>query len=507
MARAPTAAAAAAALLLAGACALLFASPASAEAYEWTVYRNNLKAMTVPGLKGTVGDRLGEFLEYKFTLPIEFMRRSQSYVGPRTRLRRVVNDMLSGKKVEVAVLGGSISAGAVASRKMAAVDPNDVWNLVRIELQTHLSPKIDFFNNARSATKSYITSICLDRFLNATADLVFVEFIANDGSEMDTQLQGPLDKTRSFERFLRKIQAQPSDPAVVMMQMLVNEMAYPVGGRDGKPKRAFYSTPEDTYGNLAQYYDIPAISFRDALWQLGDNNRDGATWEDFMGDDRLHPNDKGHQLMADMVVFLIQQTALDLLMHPLTQAEISESRGPLPPPMFEGNEGSTDQTCAQGKNMTAYVKNSIGWAIIPFEDNAKYPTFGYETTTVGAPLVLEVDTTKSVNKSAGAGVVISYTKGKTGYGNMTISCGNGCECEKETIDGSVPYNQKVVFLAEVQPTPAPACQISIALDESSPAGSKIRISGIVVTGDPGVVEGRVGEEKYMAWLSGDAWAA
>ncbi len=127
--------------------------------------------------------------------------------------------MLAGQKVEVSVLGGSVSAGAIASRKQAAVDPNDVWSLVRLQLQNNVSPKIEFYNNARSATKSYIASLCLNRFLNATADLVFVEFIANDGSEMDTQLQGPLDKTRSFERFLRKIQGQPNNPAVVMINV------------------------------------------------------------------------------------------------------------------------------------------------------------------------------------------------------------------------------------------------------------------------------------------------
>jgi hypothetical protein len=44
--------------------------------------------------------------------------------------------------------------------------------------------------------------------------------------------------------------------------MLVSEMAYPPEGKNGKPKRGFYSTPEDTYGNLAQYYDIPTVSFR-----------------------------------------------------------------------------------------------------------------------------------------------------------------------------------------------------------------------------------------------------
>jgi hypothetical protein len=49
------------------------------------------------------------------------------------------------------------------------------------------------------------------------------------------------------------------DPNV---QMLVSEMALPPGGRDGKAKRGFFATPEDNYGNLAQYYDIPTISFR-----------------------------------------------------------------------------------------------------------------------------------------------------------------------------------------------------------------------------------------------------
>ena len=45
-------------------------------------------------------------------------------------------------------------------------------------------------------------------------------------------------------------------------QMLVSEMAYPPAGMNGKAKRSFFSTPEDNYGNLAQYYDIPTVSFR-----------------------------------------------------------------------------------------------------------------------------------------------------------------------------------------------------------------------------------------------------
>lgn len=484
---------------------VLVASVAALEPSEWTVYRTNIKSMQVASSKKTVGDTLGKFLDHEFDLPLEFMRRAQSYTGPRTKLRRVMAEMLAGKPVEVTILGGSVSAGAVASRKMDPIDPNDVWNLVRISLQKGVGPKITFTNNARAATKSYITSLCIDKFLSPTSDLVFVEFIANDGSEMDSQMMGPLEKTRSFERFLRKIQRQPSNPAVVMMQMLVSEMAYPPGGKDGKPKRLFFSTPEDNYGNLAQYYDIPTVSFRNAMWQLGDNGRDGASWEDFLADDRLHPNDLGHKLISDMVIYLLQQTAVDLLVNPLTADEAAASNAPLPPPMFEGNEAASKQVCAQGHNFTELVVSSDGWQLVPFSDGTRYPTFGYETVTPGAPLVIEVDT-RGATPDTAAGVVITYTKAQTGFGTAKISCSNGCTCE-ESFDGSVPYDQTVVFIEEIHPTAAPACHISIALDPASPAGSKLRISGVAVSADPGDVSGRIGEEKYMSWLTGDQWAA
>jgi hypothetical protein len=118
----------------------------------------------------------------------------------------------------VTVLGGSISTGAVASRKQASTDPNDLWSLVRIYMQKNLDDSITFSNNARSATRSYITSLCLEKFLDDTSDLVFVEFIANDGSEMDLSYVDN-QKARFFERFLRNIMRKPKAPAVVMMQV------------------------------------------------------------------------------------------------------------------------------------------------------------------------------------------------------------------------------------------------------------------------------------------------
>jgi hypothetical protein len=44
--------------------------------------------------------------------------------------------------------------------------------------------------------------------------------------------------------------------------MMVEGMAYDAAGKNGKPKEEYYSTPEDLYYNLGQYYGIPTLSYR-----------------------------------------------------------------------------------------------------------------------------------------------------------------------------------------------------------------------------------------------------
>jgi hypothetical protein len=188
---------------------------------EWSIYRSSIKEVAVDG---SPVSNMEKVMDWTYSLPMEYIRRGQSVSGPHARLRRVMADMVAGKPLEIAVLGGSISTGAVASRKNAAIDPNDAWSLVRIYINGKINDEADFYNNARSATKSYVTSICLDKFLNSTADLVFVEFIANDGSEMDVTLSNN-EKSRSYERLLRKILKQPKAPAVVLMQVGITDQS------------------------------------------------------------------------------------------------------------------------------------------------------------------------------------------------------------------------------------------------------------------------------------------
>jgi lysophospholipase L1-like esterase len=507
--RARALALAAAAMLLAFLAAvaptLTHAQPSDSgpEPAEWDSYRAGLENMQTA--QGTsVADALGKMLDWKFSIPLEAARRGMAFIGPNQRLRRVAAQMLAGRPTNVLVLGGSISTGAVASRKDDSNDPNDVWDMVDRYFSNSVSKRVNFSNEARSATKSSITSLCLNKFLpdTASADLIFVEFLANDGSEMDSKISSA-EKARSYERFLRKLLRRSGAPAVVLLQMLVNEQAYPPEGMFGKSKRPFYSTPEDVYGNLAQYYGAPQLSFRNALWQYGDNGRGGKAWSDFMGPDRLHPNDLGHKAMADLVIYLLQQTAADLALHPASRDDVVSS---MPPPMYSDNEAGAANlaVCAQGRDLEPLLSVTDGWTG-PVEEPAgfRYPTYGWETTQAGKPLVIDVNTDAGGGKSAG--VTIAYTAAGSGYADAVISCAGGCTCPEATVTGKLTYDQVVTFLRTIQPTPSSRCQVRVM--QAPGSSGKVRVTGVVVSADPGDVSGRVGETKYLAWLSGDSWAS
>lgn len=78
------------------------------------------------------------------------------------------------------------------------------------------------------------------------------------------------------------------------------------------------------------------------------------------------------------------------------------------------------QICAQGKNMSQLVVKSDSWQMVPFTEGTRFPTFGYETSTPGAPLTFEVDTTVGGVRGGTPGVIITHTKAQSGLGTATV---------------------------------------------------------------------------------------
>lgn len=119
----------------------------------------------------------------------------------------------------------------------------------------------------------------------------------------------------AFERLLRKLRRLPNNPAVVLINFLHADIK-----KNGLP---FYHSIEDHYGVLAQYYQLPWLSVRDAVWHGLVNDWEGFRVQDiFLASNthQRHPNELGHKYMADLAVALIQQTYLERMLLPLTPA-------------------------------------------------------------------------------------------------------------------------------------------------------------------------------------------
>lgn len=72
-----------------------------------------------------------------------------------------------------------------------------------------------------------------------------------------------------------------------------------------------------------------------------------------------------------------------------------------------------------GKNMTRFIVNDAGWSAVQSDQNKLYPTDGFETTSQGKPLTLEVDTTSPDGRPVT--VFFVYTRADSGIGNADIT--------------------------------------------------------------------------------------
>ena len=232
------------------------------------------------------------------------LARSLVSMGNTARIDHALAKARRGETVTVSVIGGSITAGAVASK----------WELNYGSLlaewwrKTFPQAKIELVNAGIGATGSDYGTLRAQRDLLAkNPDFVVVEYGVNDG---DTQ-----QCAETYEGLLRQILKRPNHPAVVMEFMMNN-----AGGN----AQAWQS-------KLGKQYDLPMVSYRDALWPEIQAGR--MKWEDVSGD-VIHPNDRGHAFVAQIVERVLQ-AALDKLPADEDLPEIKPVPEPLLTDMFE----------------------------------------------------------------------------------------------------------------------------------------------------------------------------
>ncbi len=195
--------------------------------------------------------------------------------GDLSRVWQVMAKAQRGEKVTVAVIGGSITQGAKATK------PEQRYGNLMADWWRKAFPKaqIEFVNAGVGATGSNFGALRAQRdLLSHNPDFVVVEYGVNDGN---TQVFA-----ETLEGLLRQILKQPSQPAVVQLFMMHQ------GGGNA----------QEWHSKVGSHYGLPIVSFRDALWPEIKAGR--LAWDAVMADE-VHPNDPGHACAADFVAYLL----------------------------------------------------------------------------------------------------------------------------------------------------------------------------------------------------------
>ncbi len=213
--------------------------------------------------------------------------------GDPARIQQSFAKARRGEPVTVAVIGGSITAGARASA------PAKSYGSLVAAWWRQAFPKaeIRFVNAGIGATGSDYGALRAKRdLLVHQPDFVVVEYAVNDPNVKES--------AETLEGLVRQILKQPNRPAVVLLFMMNNK-----GGN-----------AQEWHSKVGAHYGLPMVSFRDALWPEIEAGR--LKWDTFIADE-VHPNDLGHECAAGLVISLLEHV-------PQASAPIQ----PLPAPLF-----------------------------------------------------------------------------------------------------------------------------------------------------------------------------
>ena len=200
--------------------------------------------------------------------------KSLTSFGNVTKMQEKLKAAQNGEPLNISYLGGSITEGMT----VAPAYPEKCWAYLTYE---HIREKFGAeggdnvtYNNAGIAgTPSKLGVLRLDRdIMPHDPDICFVEFAVNDGGDGEYQM--------AYESIIRRL--IENDVAVVLV-FSVTENGH---------------SCQEYMQKQGEYYGLPMISYRDALKFMFDNGK--MQWSDF-SDDQSHPNEYGHELVAEMI--------------------------------------------------------------------------------------------------------------------------------------------------------------------------------------------------------------
>lgn len=223
----------------------------------------------------------------------EGLRRSRLVDGTGARMKRVLQKAREGHRVKVGVLGGSVSAchGVHPSPSFPQGDPAGPGCYTSLVDQwfsdTFPNSKHEFMNGAIGGMDSSYYAFCGTHHIPADVDLIILEFDVNDQPDDIYQ--------NFFEQLLRVLTEFKSEPAIVILGAWS-----PLVGND-----LGYADPQMVHLPISHYYDIPYISMKRLVWNHYLRFPESVA-RSFYQRDILHPNARGHRILADLLIAYLE---------------------------------------------------------------------------------------------------------------------------------------------------------------------------------------------------------
>ena len=196
--------------------------------------------------------------------------------GNRAKIAAVMKKALAGQRITIGVIGGSVTHGAAASVKELSYA-----GLLRQWFE-HTFPwsTISYINAGYSGTSSLLgVHRVEDMMLSHNPDFLLVEFAVNDIIQ-DFQAE-------CYASLIHKVLTAECAPAVMALFVMNN------GGINAQADQQ----------PICAHYDLPMISYRDAVWpevKTEQNPNGQYEWEEICAD-WVHPTDKGHAIIAELL--------------------------------------------------------------------------------------------------------------------------------------------------------------------------------------------------------------
>lgn len=224
-----------------------------------------------------------------------------------TRLKNLMKRAANGESLVIGFLGGSITQGSLSST------PKTCYAYLVYEWWKKSFPNAEFsFVNGGigGTTSHYGGARAWKDVLCYRPDIVTVDFSVNDDANEFFE--------ETYEGTLRRLLMAPSAPAVVVL----NNVFYDTG-----------KNAQDYHNRIADHYCIPHVSIKDTIFP---DVESGKIVRADITPDNLHPNDKGHRLVADEICKLLDSIKEELEKED-TEGKIIETNdlASLPAPLTE----------------------------------------------------------------------------------------------------------------------------------------------------------------------------